>query len=66
MNVDKGKIENVRIFGDFFGLGEISDVEDRLKNIKYEHDAVEEVFNEIDIQKYFGNITKEELVNLVY
>lgn len=66
MNVEKGRIKNVRIFGDFFGLGEISDVEDKLRNIKYEHDAIEEVFSEIDIQKYFGNITKKELVNLIY
>ncbi|WP_034550781.1 lipoate--protein ligase [Carnobacterium funditum] len=66
LNVEKGRIQNVRIYGDFFGLGEISDVEEKLKNIKYEQDAIEEIFSEIDIQKYFGNITKEELINLIY
>lgn len=66
MNVDKGKIKNIRIYGDFFGLGEISDVEEKLTGIKYEPQAIGEVFDEMDIKKYFGNITKEELVHLIY
>lgn len=66
MNVDKGQIKNIRIYGDFFGLGEISDVEERLTGIKYEPQAIGEVFDKIDIKKYFGNITKEELIHLIY
>lgn len=66
MNVDKGYIQDIRIFGDFFGLGDISDVEEKLNGVKYDAYAISEVLDDIDIKKYFGNITKNELVHLIY
>lgn len=66
MNVDKGLIQDIRIFGDFFGLGDISDVEEKLAGVKYDISSINEALDEINIKKYFGNITKEELVHLIY
>lgn len=66
MNVDKGFIQDIRIFGDFFGLGDISDVEEKLNGVKYDVSSISKALDEIDIKKYFGNITKEELVHLIY
>lgn len=66
MNIDKGHIQNVRVYGDFFGLGEISDIEKKLTGIKYEPKEIAAVLDTIDIKHYFGNITKEELVHLIY
>lgn len=65
-NIKAGKITEAKIFGDFFGLGEISDVEERLIGIKYERASVDEVFEQIDINKYFGNVTQAELVDLIF
>lgn len=66
MNVDKGFIQDIRIFGDFFGLGDISDVEEKLNGTKYDVTSINEALDEINIKNYFGNITKEELVHLIY
>ena len=66
MNVDKGLIQDIRIFGDFFGLGDISDVEERLNGIKYDVTSISEALDDINIKNYFGNITKEELIHLIY
>lgn len=66
MNIDKGRIQNIRVYGDFFGLGEISDIEKALTGIKYEPKEIAAVLDTIDIKHYFGNITKEELVHLIY
>ena len=66
MNVDKGFIQDIRIFGDFFGLGDISDVEERLNGIKYDVTSISEALDDINIKNYFGNITKEELIHLIY
>ncbi|MER2225867.1 MAG: lipoate--protein ligase [Carnobacterium sp.] len=66
MNVDKGFIQDIRIYGDFFGLGDISDVEEKLNGVKYDAASISEALDETDIKKYFGNITKEELVHLIY
>lgn len=66
MNVENGLLKEVRIFGDFFGLGEISDVEKLLENVKYERNAINDVLEKVDIKRYFGNIEKEDLLNLIY
>lgn len=66
LNVHKGKISELNIHGDFFGLGEIKDVENQLIGTKYEKEALKEVINHIDIGKYFGNITAEDLLELIY
>lgn len=66
LDVEKGVIQAIRIFGDFFGLGEISDVEEKLKGTKYEASAISDVLSTIDIKKYFGDIQKDDLVKLIY
>lgn len=66
MNVSGGKINEIRIFGDFFGLGEIADVEGQLTGIQYDKETIEEAVSMIDIKKYFGNIEIADLVKLLY
>ncbi len=66
LNVEDGKITEARIFGDFFGRGEISDVENALKGVSYRKEALLKAFEPIDVNHYFGNVTKEELVDLIY
>ena len=65
LNVEQNHIKEIKINGDFFGLGEISDVEEKLTGIEYQRDAVSRVFETIDVRKYFGNVTAEELVELL-
>lgn len=59
-------IKDAKIFGDFFGLGEIHDVEEKLIGIKYEKAALEQVIEMIDLEHYFGKITKTEFLDLIY
>lgn len=66
LNIEKGLIAEAKIYGDFFGLGEISDVEDKLVGVRYEKEAIGEAFQQIDVKKYFGNIEPKELVQLIY
>lgn len=66
LNVDKGVITDARIYGDFFGLGEISDVEEALKGTNYEKSSLQETLNTLDLSSYFGNIEAEELVDVIY
>lgn len=65
-NVSQGVISNTKIYGDFFGLGDIDDVEEKLNGVKYERSAVSEVFKDIDVVKYFGQTTPEEIVDLIF
>jgi lipoate-protein ligase A len=66
LNVAEGKITDAKIYGDFFGLGEVKDVEDALVGTKYEKNALKEVVDTIDVKKYFGNIETNDLFELIY
>ncbi|MGY3766146.1 lipoate--protein ligase [Vagococcus vulneris] len=66
MNVSDGVIQDIRIFGDFFGLGEIKDVEEKLQGIKYDKQSIVDAVAAIDVKKYFGNIVPEDLIELIY
>ncbi|KAF1301305.1 lipoate--protein ligase [Enterococcus sp. JM9B] len=66
LNVENGKISEAKIFGDFFGLGDIKDVEDALLGVKYEKDALTTAVGSIDVKKYFGNIEPTDLLELIY
>jgi lipoate---protein ligase len=66
LEVNKGVLENCKIYGDFFGVGDVQDIEDRLKNVKYERSTLERALEDLDMKHYFGNITKEDFLQLIY
>jgi len=66
LEVNKGVIENCKIYGDFFGVGEVSEIENKLTGTRYERKELEQALAYIDTTHYFGNITKEEFINLIY
>ncbi|WP_102261767.1 lipoate--protein ligase [Mesobacillus jeotgali] len=65
-DVNKGIIENCKIYGDFFGVGDVTEIEDKLTGIKYEKSQIALALDEVEINHYFGNISKEDFINLIY
>ena len=66
LDVKKGIIENCKIYGDFFGIGNVTEIEDTLSGVRHERKAIESVLADFDIPYYLGKITKEEFINLIY
>ncbi|MFT0802430.1 lipoate--protein ligase [Bacillus swezeyi] len=66
LEVHKGVIHKCKVYGDFFGVGDVGDIEEKLAGVQYERNAIEEALQGVDIQHYFGNIQKEEFLDLVY
>ncbi len=66
LEVKKGIIEQCKIFGDFFGVGDVSEIEKLLIGVKYAKAALEEAFKDIDVKHYFGNVEKSEILDLIY
>lgn len=66
IQVNKGIMEDVNIFGDFFGVGEVAVIEESLKGVQYERQAISDALTPIDIPTYLGGITKEEFLQLIY
>ena len=60
MNVADGAIQEIKIFGDFFGLGEIKDVEDILTGVKYDKASLEEAIDQIDVKNTLA-ISKKKI-----
>ena len=63
-NVEQGgNIKEIKIYGDFFGVGDIADVEQRLTGIPYRRDAIAAAFADIDTALYFGGIAAKDLID---
>lgn len=65
IEIDHGKIAHIRIFGDFFGEGEIADVEDALIDCTVQRDQLINKLNTIDLDNYIKGLRPEELVTLI-
>jgi len=66
LDVEKGHIKNLKIYGDFFGKEPVDEIEEMLKDVRYEPSDIEIALNGIDVQEYFGNVEKAEFLDLVY
>jgi len=66
IEVNKGLIEQITIYGDFAGLQPVADLEQRLIGTRYDPDALAEVLQPVDITAYFGNLEKAALLRLLY
>lgn len=66
LEVNKGTIENCKIYGDFFGVGDVSEIQTLLIGQKYEKSTLETALQQVNIQHYFGNISNEDFINLIY
>ncbi len=66
LHVVKGRIENCKIYGDFFGKGDIKDLEDKLKGVKYDINQISEELGDVSIEQYLGRITKEEFMKCLF
>ncbi len=65
LDVHNGKIKNCKIYGDFFGTIDVKLLEDKLNGLKYNRQSLEEALMNEPLDKYFGNITLDEFIDLV-
>lgn len=65
-NVKEGKIEKLKIYGDFLSIREIDEVEKRFEGCQYREEKVATQLEDFTWQDYFPLITKEEFVSLLF
>lgn len=65
LDVKKGRIEHAKIFGDFFGVGDVTELENALEGTLHDFDSIEEALADYDIYHYFGDIDRYELIRLM-
>jgi lipoate-protein ligase A len=65
LDVHNGRIKDCKIYGDFFGTMDVKLLEDKLNGLKYNRQSLEEALMDEPLDKYFGNITLDEFIDLV-
>lgn len=58
-------ITGLKIYGDFFGIGDVSDIEELLIGTRYEYADVLEKLQSIDTTHYFSRMTVEEVAKAI-
>ena len=64
-NVEKSLIKSIKIYGDFFGIGDVSDIEQLLVGSRYEYKDVLEKLQTLDTSHYFSRMTTEEVAKAI-
>lgn len=62
LEVKKGEIKNIKIFGDFFNIREVSELENLLIGAPHERNQIEKLLSTIGIENYLTNVRPEEFV----
>lgn len=64
-DVENSIIKSLKIYGDFFGVRGVEDIEELLKGVRYEYSDVLAKLNTIDTTQYFSRMTTEEVAKAI-
>lgn len=64
-NVENSTIKSVKIFGDFFGVKPVDDIEKMLEDVRYDYKDVLAALKTVDTSQYFSRMTPEEITKAI-
>lgn len=65
LSVSNGIIRQIKLYGDFFGKYDISDIEQTISGTKHEESAVRQVLSSFNMDNYFSNITIDDFMSVL-
>lgn len=65
MDVEKGIINNCKFYGDFFGNGDLREIERKLIGKRHNEEEIRNILLQVDIDNYFAEISVEELLSCI-
>lgn len=65
INVINNVIENVKFYGDFFGVKDVAELSEKLKNIRYDRESIKKVIDSVNINEYFMGVTNDEAIDVL-
>lgn len=65
IKTENSMIESLKIYGDFFGIGDVSDIEQLLVGTRYEYQDILAKLQTIDTAHYFSRMTTEEVAQAI-
>lgn len=66
INVKDGRIRDCKFYGDYLSILDTEDFTKGLEGLKYERNTLEEVIDTVNLAPYFGTITREELLSVLF
>lgn len=66
IDIEGGTIKQIKIFGDFFGVKEISEIEELLTGKKFNEEEIRNVLNSVELDKYLYNITVDDFIDCMF
>ncbi|NLG53798.1 MAG: lipoate--protein ligase [Clostridiales bacterium] len=65
LDVSDGIITTAKIYGDFFGIRDVSELESALLGARHEYDALYNELKSFELYKYFAGVTIDELMKVL-
>ncbi|MEJ7541239.1 lipoate--protein ligase [Staphylococcus intermedius] len=65
LDVKKGRIAHAKIFGDFFGEGDVTELEHALTDVLHQKADIQEALKDYDFYHYFGDIPRQDLIKMM-
>ena len=65
IQVEQGRIDHIKFYGDFFGNGRIEEIEDKLTGINYEQESIKKALKNLKIDDYFRGIDSVRLADAI-
>lgn len=66
MEVNEGMIESIRFMGDYLGLRDVAEVEEKLVGVRFKTSDVVQVLSEFNLKLYFGGIGLDEIISVIF
>jgi len=66
IEVHNGVIQHVKLFGDFLGIRDVSDVESKLIGVRYDKYQLQSALENIELKDYLGGLTPLELALFLF
>ncbi|MFS0916663.1 lipoate--protein ligase [Brevibacillus sp. 179-C 1.1 NHS] len=65
LDIEKGKIKEAKIYGDFFGVRDVAELEALLRDTPYDRSSVSARLADVNLQEFFGKLGQESFVDLL-
>ena len=66
IDVEKGHIQAIKIYGDFSGQQDVAELEMQLTGLRYDAELLAEALANTDLEPYFGPLEKETFLKLLF
>ena len=66
MEISENAISEIELNGDFFGVKPMEELEEALKGVSYEENAVRTALQQVDLKEYMAGISVDEMLTAMF